>query len=332
MQLRIAIVATAVLLGGPAEAFPTGTQFDLDPVTYDGGGGIAFDGAPRWTSHTCAVCHTNAPGLIGIRLEADQPALFASGYQPGQSYHLRVVMENEWAGLAYAAYGDNCGFSTDPYRPCDENGFGLEFDDTGGTPTGTFAVVVANACAPGSTSTDVDAYILKDGTAAMHSGVHDGVTAWDVCWTAPAAGTGTVTAFVAAVDGNGGDGTVNFPNNTTGDDVAAGQVPIPELGGAAPPPQGGGCSAGGDAGGLGAVLAAMLAIGLRRRRRRLLALALVLGSGCVHVRPRERETLAKRAMKFSPDPAEDELDLHMQEAREGSEGGYGSSGGGCGCN
>ena len=47
---------------------------------------------------------------------------------------------------------------------------------------------------------------------------------------------------------------------------------------------------------------------------------------------RERETLAKRAMKFSPDPAEDQLDLHMQEAREGSEGGYGTSGGGCGCN
>ena len=47
---------------------------------------------------------------------------------------------------------------------------------------------------------------------------------------------------------------------------------------------------------------------------------------------RARETLAKRNMKFAPDPAEDELDLHMQEAREGSSGGYGSSGGGCGCN
>jgi hypothetical protein len=69
----------------------------------------------------------------------------------------------------------------------------------------------------------------------------------------------------------------------------------------------------------------------RRRFAALLALA-AFASGCVHVRPRERETLAKRSMKFSPDPLEDELDLHMQEAREGSSGGYGSSGGGCGCN
>jgi len=50
------------------------------------------------------------------------------------------------------------------------------------------------------------------------------------------------------------------------------------------------------------------------------------------VRPRQRETLAHRNMTFGPDPAEDELDLHMQESREGSSGGYGSSGGGCGCN
>jgi len=61
-------------------------------------------------------------------------------------------------------------------------------------------------------------------------------------------------------------------------------------------------------------------------------LGLVAGAGCVHVRPTERETLARRNMKFGPDPIEDELDLHTQEAREGSQGGYGSSGGGCGCN
>jgi len=59
---------------------------------------------------------------------------------------------------------------------------------------------------------------------------------------------------------------------------------------------------------------------------------LAMLAGCVHVRPRQRETLAKKNMKFAPDPVEDELDLHMQESREGSSGGYGSSGGGCGCN
>ncbi len=61
-------------------------------------------------------------------------------------------------------------------------------------------------------------------------------------------------------------------------------------------------------------------------------LALLAASGCVRVKPYERELLAKPTMTFQPDPHEDVLDLHMQEAREGAVGGYGSAGGGCGCN
>jgi len=55
-------------------------------------------------------------------------------------------------------------------------------------------------------------------------------------------------------------------------------------------------------------------------------------SGCVRVKPYERELLAKPTMTFQPDPHEDVLDNHMLEAREGAAGGYGSAGGGCGCN
>ncbi|HXU73567.1 MAG TPA: DUF4266 domain-containing protein [Polyangia bacterium] len=70
---------------------------------------------------------------------------------------------------------------------------------------------------------------------------------------------------------------------------------------------------------------------------RLLALACFLfvcsaGAGCVRVKPYERELLAKPTMTFQPDPHEDVLDNHMLEAREGAAGGYGSAGGGCGCN
>jgi uncharacterized protein (TIGR03382 family) len=321
-----------LVIGALLSGFASGPQFDLDPVMSDGGGGIAFDGSPRWISHTCAVCHTNAPGQISIELEADHPELFTTGYQPNMQYHLRVVMQNEHEGLAYKANGDNCGPGTTPYAACDLNGFGLEIDDEGGTARGSYALVAGSDCATGSgTVIGADAYILQDGTAAMYSGVHSGTTSWDVCWTAPASGASTLTAYVAMVDGNGGDGTANFPNNTSGDDVAAGQVPIPEAGSTTTNTQGGGCNATGDAS-LIAVMLALIALRWRRHRRRLLALVLVLAGGCVHVRPRERETLAKRAMKFSPDPAEDELDLHMQEAREGSVGGYGTSGGGCGCN
>jgi hypothetical protein len=319
----------ALLVPRDAAAFPTGTQFDLDPLTADGAGGIAFTGAPRWSGHTCVVCHTDTPGRIGLSLQADHPELFTTGWKPGMQYHLRVVLQNEWAGVQYKAAGDNCGFNVMPYKPCDENGFALEMDDEDGKPVGKFVAVTMGACVTGTAPNDVDIRILTDGTAVTHNGAHMGMTSWDFCWTAPAAGVGVITAYVAAVDGNGGNGTEAFPNDTTGDDVAAGAVPMPEAGAMAPAPQTGGCNAGGDAG-----IAVALAIALVMNRRRALAalLALATMASCVHVRPRQRETLAKRNMKFGADPTEDELDLHMQESREGSAGGYGSAGGGCGCN
>ena len=65
---------------------------------------------------------------------------------------------------------------------------------------------------------------------------------------------------------------------------------------------------------------------------KLLLFGLLLSAGCARVKPYERELLAKPTMTFQPDPYEDVLDLHMLEAREGAVGGYGSAGGGCGCN
>ena len=124
-----------------------------------------------------------------------------------------------------------------------------------------------------------------------------------------------------------------FPNDTIGDDVAAGAVPLVEAGTSSATNLGG-CSATNDPAGIGFVFALALSLLIARRRRTLVIGALVAAaaSGCVHVRPRQRETLAHRNMTFAPDGAEDELDLHMQESREGSSGGHGSSGGGCGCN
>jgi uncharacterized protein (TIGR03382 family) len=335
MRINIAFALLIILAAARvASAFPTGDQFDLDPVQFDAAGGIAFTGAPRFAGHTCDVCHTDAPRRISLELQADKSDLFTSGWKPGLQYHLRVVLENEWAGLANRAAGDNCGFDSMPYKACDENGFALEMDDASGKPVGKFVPVANGACANISPApTDVDVRVLTDGTAVTHSGLHNGLTAWDMCWTAPAAGAGTITAYLAAVDGNGGDGTVEFPNDAIGDDVASGTVPLAELGAAPPTPQTGGCAATDPEAGVAviAVIAAWAA--LRRRRARIAAaLAIAMAGGCVHVRPRQRETLAKKNMKFAPDPVEDELDLHMQESREGSSGGYGSSGGGCGCN
>ncbi len=334
----LAVASVLVAIPSIARAYPTGAQFDLDPLTQDGAGGIAFTGAPRFAGHTCAVCHTEPPGQIGLRLESNKPELFTDGWKPGQQYQLRVVMQGEHAGIQFANAGDNCGFAVDPYKACDQNGFALEIADTGGKPRGSYVPVASGACAnSGSVPSDVDIRVLDDGTAITHNGAHMAMTHWDFCWTAPSAGTGTLTAYITAVDGNGGTGGEAFPTDTIGDDVAAGTVPMPELGQPGEIQTGGCDAAPGDAGlVLAFALALALALRKRRARRHLTTLATLVAiaglAGCVHVRPRERETLAKRKMKFAPDPGEDELDLHMQESREGSSGGYGSSGGGCGCN
>ena len=319
------LVLALLLAPATAAAFPTGDQFDLDPLMYDGGGGIAFTGAPRFAGHTCAVCHQNAPHRIDLSLQSDKPELFTDGWKPTTQYHLRVVIENAWAASQFTASGDQCGTKVMPYHPCDKNGFALEFDNSRGHAVGKLSAFAANACV---TTMDSDVHVLADGSAVTHEGTHFGITQWDLCWTSPASGAGVITAYLTAVDGNGGDGTEDFPEDLTGDDVAEGTVPMAEAG-VVPPRDFGGCDAG-EGAGLGVVLALVLVLA---RRRRFATLALVASlSGCLHVRPRQRGTLAHRNMKFAPDSAEDELDLHMQESREGSQGGYGSSGGGCGCN
>lgn len=54
--------------------------------------------------------------------------------------------------------------------------------------------------------------------------------------------------------------------------------------------------------------------------------------GCVSVAPYEREHLANPAMNVELEEGEGEFQSHVFDSREGSTGGHGSTGGGCGCN
>ena len=63
-----------------------------------------------------------------------------------------------------------------------------------------------------------------------------------------------------------------------------------------------------------------------------LVLAAVLLTGCVRVKAYQRGYLARRSMDPQQAPLEQKLDTHVQEYREGSMGGNGVGGGGCGCN
>ncbi len=56
------------------------------------------------------------------------------------------------------------------------------------------------------------------------------------------------------------------------------------------------------------------------------------GCGRHAVRPNEKEHLSDRTMRFDANAQEQAADDHVLSNREGSAGGSGSSGGGCGCN
>jgi hypothetical protein len=74
------------------------------------------------------------------------------------------------------------------------------------------------------------------------------------------------------------------------------------------------------------------------RRARLWPLALVvaslaLASGCAAmVRPWDRDLLADPKMRLRPSPMMSAVDEHIYFSKEGSTGGAGVGGGGCGCN
>jgi Domain of unknown function (DUF4266) len=66
----------------------------------------------------------------------------------------------------------------------------------------------------------------------------------------------------------------------------------------------------------------------------VLAITVVAGlaaAGCATVQPWQRGTLADSCMIFDADGSAVSYMTHWQESREGSMGGFGVQGGGCGC-
>ena len=64
----------------------------------------------------------------------------------------------------------------------------------------------------------------------------------------------------------------------------------------------------------------------------LLVLLLLVSAGCVTVKPQQRSVLADPIMQFEGDPQAAAQLRHAIDNREGSYGGGGVAGGGCGCN
>lgn len=64
----------------------------------------------------------------------------------------------------------------------------------------------------------------------------------------------------------------------------------------------------------------------------LITVLAALCSSCVTVKPQERAVLADPIMQFEGDPHQSAQLRHAVDNREGSFGGSGVAGGGCGCN
>lgn len=63
-----------------------------------------------------------------------------------------------------------------------------------------------------------------------------------------------------------------------------------------------------------------------------LLISLFTTSGCVMVKPWERNLLAKPEMAFDTDPMGTSIREHIYFSKEGSSSGSAVTGGGCGCN
>jgi hypothetical protein len=294
------VIVALALASAPAAAFEDAVQFfggkgrENAATLGASSEGVYFTGAPRFSSLGCQTCHIDGPGLVQLKLGADPPDLFDAGYTPGQTYLLEVQLRGETKGLDYA--GATCTEApsrNDSYtfQPCNNNSFALEIDAFDGTPYGGPGVFCSEAptagmCPPWSDQDEVIIApmgamgdIAPGADAVFGNRVHDpmqpsvvsrnGATSWHLWWTAPAEGSGPVTVHVSAVDGNGGNGSVDNDQDPYGDDPVQATFTLKEAGASPGASANVGCAAGGGARGGGAVLALLLfAVGARAGRRR----------------------------------------------------------------
>jgi hypothetical protein len=240
------MAAALVVAPATAHAFADAVQFfdqkaSPHAATFGASSeGLYFTGAPRFASLDCQSCHEGGPQRVGLRLNADKPDLFTTGYQPGTTYELQVLLTNESEGVQYKT--PTC---TDPpsdgdtftYQQCNNNGFALEIDDSTDTPLAGPSVYcaqmpTAGMCAPPAYTRD-ETVVAPDGDTVFGEKVyssdpnnpklvtHNDMVSWHFFWTAPKAGTGPLTVYVAAVDGNGGAGTKDNDQDPYDDDTVA---------------------------------------------------------------------------------------------------------------
>jgi hypothetical protein len=198
-----------------ALAFPTPNHYEgTAHGTLAGGGGLYGTGGPMHLGVQCAHCHIEADGLISLDIQPS-PAFTQSGndwlYAPGQRYDFVVTLVGEHKGSG-------------PTK--NQNGIGFSFEDDGGLRMGLLAsdapgVDQAN-CPTTVPMTPTSTTYMVGSCDAVVSSLSSDVDQWMFSWTAPPAGSGALTMWYGAVDGD------QAAEDSLGDDVIQGSMRLLE--------------------------------------------------------------------------------------------------------
>ncbi|MFV8753295.1 DUF4266 domain-containing protein [Nannocystaceae bacterium ST9] len=263
-----------------------------------GGGGRWFTGSPA-EGYDCSVCHAGGPPL-----ELEIHGLPLAGWDPGSTYELQI---------AWAEPDAHVALLTEFVRA---DGSGIGRVELAPEPL----LLPEERCAGGPRAAKLHEL---DPTRQIVSLGDCGARLLRMQWTAPDHADDDAWLFLAGVHADASD-------DPHGDGVMLQSIRLP--GPASSSARGCELAESSPRGGL--ALLGLLALALvRPRRGRAAALMLaLLVAGCARVPPHQRGRLAAPDMQMELDPELCAGRTHAVEYREGSAGGLGSGGGGCGCN
>jgi len=221
-------LGTLALITGSVLAFPFTSSWHLpasgetnvQPRNRAGAEGLYGTGGRADLGIRCSHCHIKGEGLIDFTLAA-QPAFAKVGgedaYIPGQRYTITITMTGEHRGPGPG--GGNL------------NGMAMTIENAAGQRSGTFVGDAGQSSASCPATDPYTGVQLPAGKTTFLYGdchgvlflPHQNLRAWTFDWTAPAAGSGDLTMFVAVVDGDtGGDSSLE-------DDVVERALPLREM-------------------------------------------------------------------------------------------------------
>ncbi len=162
-----------------------------------GGAGIVGTGGALDHNVTCANCHMKAESKIDLALDFTPPLPSVGGqptYTPGQKYQVAVKLVGEHLGI------NGCG----QYLSHVNN-----FAATVENASGKLAGVLGSDSGQSSSACPKDLPKPINGTTVLYGDCHavissgaENMTTWSFAWTAPVAGSGGLTLYYGAVDGD----------------------------------------------------------------------------------------------------------------------------------